>query len=349
MVPNQPRRKYVTRYSYSRLNTYVNCPFKYYLQYEQKHYIYMPNLAAEFGTLLHKIEERIAHAIMAEQPIDYDSLRYDFMNYNIPKTSPADTDGDIYGINILKNKYHDEFYEIDQRGNSYYMKAIEYYERGIYRLENFMKENPNLRLVDVERYFEINYNQYVMQGYIDRILQDKETGEYIICDIKTKDHPFSDKELTTPLQFVVYSMGIKDMFNLDYYPDKCYYDLPICNIRQKAGTKGFIKRGIKKLDKIFNGINVEKDFSATPSPLCYWCPFSYTNPNQQPEGKRLCPYFSLWTQTNNAKGYECMNKWEGMERHSIVLKKFLEEQGGYENEEKEKRKDTSFSDFPFPF
>lgn len=340
-------KKYLPKYSYSKLNTYVNCPFQYFLKYEQKHYIYTPNLAAELGTLIHKIEERIAIAIIGGFEINYDELREDFMNYNIPKTSPTDTEGDIYGINILKVKYKNEFYKTNDQGNSYYTKCIDYYNKGIYRLENFMKDHPNLKLVDVEKYFEFNYRGYIMHGFIDRLLQDKETGEYIICDIKTKDHPFSDRELTTPLQFVVYSMGVKDMFNLDYYPDKCYYDLPICDIRQQAGTKGFIKRGIKKIDKILDGANIEKDFCSKPSPLCYWCPFSYTNPEQRPEGKRLCPYFSLWTRDNKAKGYECMNKWDGMENHEKILKNFIETQ---DPDTQEKRKKESIKEqFNFDF
>jgi len=101
------------------------------------------------------------------------------------------------------------------------------------------------------------------------------------------------------------------------------YDLPFCDMRQSAGTKGWLKRGMTKIEK--NLANIDKqDWTPSPSPLCYWCPFSATNPNQPEEGKRLCPYHSLWTRQNST--YECLNKWEGIENHEKVMEHYLSTQ-----------------------
>lgn len=331
--------KNVTKYSYSRLNTYSSCGWKYKLTYVDGHYVYDNNLANELGSLIHHIEEQIALAIIAEKPIDYDLLKKDFVYMNIPKTGPKDTKGGLYGIDILKDRYHDDFYKTDEHGQSYFTKCQEYLKTGIYRLEKYMKEHPNMSLIAVEQYFMVEYGNNILAGYIDRIMYDHDTDEYVIVDIKTKDHPFDDKELVTPMQFVIYSIALKSMYKLKDYPTRCIYDLPICDLQQEAGTKGFIGRGIKKLTKMFEGIDTQ-DYAPHPSPLCYWCPFSYTNPNQKDEGKKLCCYYSLWKPNGTAKAWETMNTWEGIEKHADVMKKFLTEQQGPGN---------NIIDFPFDF
>lgn len=316
--------KYVTKYSYSRLNTYDNCSWRYKLTYVDKHYIYSESLATELGTLIHKILELISIDIMNGTPIDYEKYKKDFMEMNIPKTSPMDREGGIYGVEILRNKYREEFYKTDEMGSSYFTKALEFRDKGIYQLEEYLKEHPNLSIVGVEVYFETNIAGAVFSGFIDRLLFDKDTNEYIIEDIKTKGHPFADKDLVTPLQFVIYSCALKEMKGLDDYPTRCYYNLPLCgNLRQEAGTKGFIKRGLKKIEKILTGIGTSQ-YQPKPSPLCFWCPFSYTNPEQPKEGKHLCCYYSLWKPDNDRKGYEAICKWEGPERHGEIMEQFLE-------------------------
>ena len=30
----------------------------------------------------------------------------------------------------------------------------------------------------------------------------------------------------------------------------CKYDLPLCDIKQQGGTKGFVNRGLKKINKL---------------------------------------------------------------------------------------------------
>lgn len=329
----------VERYSYSKLNVFASCGWKYKLVYIDGHYTYDSNLSNELGSLIHALEEKIALAIIAEKPIDYDALKKDFVYMNIPKSGPKDVKGGLYGIDILKDRYHDDFYKTDEHGQSYFTKSQEYLKTGIYRLENFMKANPNLSLIAVEQFFSVEFGGNILSGYIDRILYDNDTDEYVIVDIKTKDHPFADKELVTPLQFVIYSIALKSMYKLDDYPTRCVYDLPICNMTQDAGTKGFIGRGIKKITKILEEIDIEQ-FEPHPSPLCYWCPFSYTNPSQKEEGKKLCCYYSLWKPNGTAKAWEKMNEWQGIAKHEEVMHKFLTEQQG---------PGKNIIDFPFDF
>lgn len=308
----------VKKHSYSSINTYDQCSFRYYLQYILGNYFYTDNIAADFGTLCHYILENIGLDLKAGRKPDYDKYKDEFQNINIPKKNPFDKDGGIYGLKALRDKYKAEFIEANKNGQSYYTKGLDFIANGMYSLERRLEEHPTWKVWACEQYFDITILNCRFAGFIDRIFVDETTGEYIIEDIKTKDHPFRDEELTTPLQFVIYVKALSDMLGIAEDKISCAYDLPICHIRQEAGTKGFIKRGINKLQKIIDGIS-QKDFKPTASPLCYYCPFCRNNPVAPEEGKKLCPYYSLWKPDNRT--FDVANLWEGMERHEVIVKR----------------------------
>lgn len=121
----------------------------------------------------------------------------------------------------------------------------------------------------------------------------------------------------------IYTMALKSCYNLATEPDECYWDLPFIDMRQRAGTKGWLKRADAKLEKLFAGIDAQ-DWTPHPSPLCHWCNFCGTNPNQPEGAKHLCPYQCQWTQDN--KTFDKLNEWEGMERHEAIMRHYLMEQ-----------------------
>ena len=304
--------------SYSSINTYDQCPFKYYLQYIKKHYVYVDSLASDFGTLCHFILEHIGLDLKEGRKPDYEKYKKDFKELNIPKKDAFDHDGGVYGTDVLKKKYGKEFFEGDSNGQSYNTKSIDFVNRGMYTLENYMKLHPDWKVWACEQYFDVTFNNHRFGGYIDRVLYNEKTGEYIVEDIKTKGHPFKEEELVTPLQFVVYVKALADMTGVPEGKIHCVYDLPICDMRQDAGTRGFIKRGLEKMDRIFKQIE-ENEFKPSPSPLCWWCQFNHGNPDCPEEGKNLCPYYSLWRPDH--KTYDVANIWEGLERHQIIVKR----------------------------
>lgn len=304
--------------SYSSINTFEQCPFKFFLQYVEGHYISVDSLASDFGTLCHHILESIGLDLKFGRKIDYEKYKKEFAEVNIPKKDAFDRKGGIYGINVLKKKYTREFFEADSNGQSFQTKALDFMNRGIYSLENYMKSHPDWRVWGCEHYFDVTFDNHRFGGYIDRILFNEKTGEYLVEDIKTKGHPFKDDELVTPLQFVVYVKALAEVTGVPESKIHCAYDLPICDMRQDAGTKGFVKRGVDKINKIFAQIE-NKDFKPNPSPLCWWCQFNHGNPNIPEAAKGLCPYYSLWRP--DSKTYDVANIWEGMERHKIIVQR----------------------------
>lgn len=312
--------------SYSKLNVYDSCAWKYYLTYELNHFTFESSLSSELGTLIHSVEENIFKAIKEGREVDYNKVKDYFNSINIPKKDKYDTDGGIFGLDILKEKYKKDFYQTDELGRSYYSKTLDYISSGVYRLQDFLKENPDIVPFEAEKFFSFTYRGYVLSGYIDRIFYDKAKDMYIIEDIKTKAKPFKEDDLKTPLQFVIYCMGLHECLEIPYEKMDCFYNLPILNERQHAGTKGFIERGITKINKILDNIE-GKEWKPDPSPLCYWCPYSASNPNQPEGGKNLCPYYSLYDPDDKSKIKEVKNKWEGLENHEVVMLRFLEQTG----------------------
>ena len=73
----------VVKYSYSRVNTYGQCPWKYKLKYIDLNYVETSSLAIELGTLVHYIEEHISYALMEGHSPDYEHLIDEFYNINI--------------------------------------------------------------------------------------------------------------------------------------------------------------------------------------------------------------------------------------------------------------------------
>lgn len=310
--------------SYSKGNTYEQCHFKYYLTYELNNFFFGESLASDFGTLVHFCEQQIFNALKNKQVVNYEKLKQDFQTINIPKKDKFDTDGGIFGINILKEKYKKEFYETNDLGQSFYTRALDYMATGIYRLEDYLKANPDLEPWEAEKYFSISYEGFLFSGHIDRIFYNKLTDEYIIEDIKTKLKPFKEDELTTPLQFIIYCMGLNEELDIPYEKMSCKYDLPFLGTKQDAGTRGFIKRGMKQLAAILDGIK-NKDWEPNPGALCYYCPYCNQNPEQPAGAENLCPYYSLWTPDEKVKTVAA--KWDGMEHHEEVLQHFLSRYG----------------------
>ena len=292
------------KYSYSKLETYENCPFRYKLKYIDKNFFSSSSLATEYGTLIHGIEEDIANAIRNKQPINYIELK----NRLILKAAE------------LQHKYPVDYVALDKSERTYIQKTNEYLESGIYRLENFMKEHPTYEIVGAEQKFEFDFNDKTyFGGFIDRVFHDTATNEYLIQDIKTWAEPKDQKDLVTPLQFVTYVMAAKELYKVPAEQIKCQYDLPLCNLTQDAGTKGFLNRGHDKIEKLLTKID-NQEYAPAPSPLCAWCEFSKTNPNAPEQGKMMCPYFMHWTK--DKKDFSKENEWHGIENHKAVLEAY---------------------------
>lgn len=303
------------RYSYSKLSSYKDCPYKFKLIYIDKNFVDNSSIATNFGTLIHYTEECIANDIKNNIEVDYEKYIQMFINID-------DSSKQLYGVKKLKELYPNDFYKEDKTGVKYSEKCAYYVNEAIYRLETFLKQNPSLEIIGTEKEFNLSYKNYEFHGFIDRLFKDKITGNILIEDIKTYSKPLEKGDLTTPLQFVFYSLAVQQLYNINENQIKCAYDLPLCDCKQDAGTSGFIKRGVTKIDKLLSEIE-SNDFHPNPSPLCHFCQFCSTNVNDKlsDDVKLLCPYHSNWTKEKRTD-FSVENVWMGPESDSDICRDY---------------------------
>jgi putative RecB family exonuclease len=302
--------------SYSRVDTYKRCPFKYKLIYIENHKIETDTVSTELGSLIHYIEEHIAGDLKEGKEVNYGFYKDQFFNISQDK---------VIGVNIIKEKYSNEWKIPDKNDISHEDKARIYIETVIYRLEKYLKENPNLSLYAIEMPFQLTIHDKAFKGFIDRVYYDKSNGNYVVEDIKTYTKVMAGKDLKHSLQMYVYVSALKIIIGPDVLI-RCQYNLPLINrIQESKIDFGYIKNHLDELLK-----DIEKGhFYPKPTPLCHWCVFSPTYPNQPQEAKNLCPYFCKWTKGN--KTTEIENEWQGESMHPVILESFVKKNSGGSN------------------
>lgn len=181
-------------WSFSRVNSYSNCPFEWKLKYIDR----APQLNsafAEFGTLCHELFEAYAKDELAvyELADEYDSRYNDVVVDEFPPS----------------------------RGRP---MADTYYERGKELFSTFEGFNPNWEIVGVEQAVDLKVDKYRFIGYIDLLVRDKEDGRLIVVDHKSKSKFANKEELKDyAKQLYLYSQWVFEKFN--EYPKQLYFNM----------------------------------------------------------------------------------------------------------------------------
>lgn len=304
------------RFSYTALDTDINCPFAFYLKYIAKKRPKEQTLALEFGTLLHKVREECSLGIMHGN-LDYERLKdILYTGWRGKNKSNPDEDEDILGVNALQVKYKHEWNRLEE--------SIPSYNK---RVENFLShlsdEEHDLEwdTIGAEMPFEINHNGVTLFGVIDKVRGKKRNLDSLgIVDYKSSKKPYGDDKLKSPLQMYIYYLALKNRF-----PEKeissFVYDFIALGEQRSVESPGWISRAENKLSKILFKIkqsNEEGVWAPKPSPLCYWCPYCKNNPNSSSEFNFYCDYYSLWRP--NSKVWYTNRQWPMGEKAEDYLK-----------------------------
>ena len=183
-------------WSFSSVNTYQTCPKCFYLTYLQDPPLLKEdNAFAQWGSLGHSIFERYANG-----KLELFELGSVYENeYRGAVTAP-----------FPPNKFVD-------LGESYFEKGKHYFE-------NFDGFPDEWEILDSEKEIRLNIDGYEFMGFIDLIVRDKKTGEYIIVDHKSKSK-FKDQVERGEYarQLYLYSIFIKDKYGK--YPSKLFFNM----------------------------------------------------------------------------------------------------------------------------
>ena len=283
-------RGVLPRLSYSGLEVFKNCPYQFNLKYGEKKYTKETTLALELGSLCHLILELKCNYIKAGKHVDYDYLHF-ILKYGSIDTNEK-TKEHILGVDELKRKYFEEWYESDNASGMTYEEKMEVFKKV---LKEEMNHASIWHPIYAELPFEFVYkDRVIFNGFIDRI-DINIFGSFRVCDYKTSKKQFESAKVVTSLQFGIYAMAIYQEFG--QIPVSFLYRFILIDEDQAAMTSGWEKRLEKTLDNLLDKIDKCKKsgiWLPKPSPLCHWCNYSITNPKAH-EFKNDCEYYSLWT------------------------------------------------------
>lgn len=281
--------------SYSRIDCFKSCAYKYKLKYIDKNYTNDSSLALRIGTILHLGMELKYKKELSNKNI-----------LNIVYDGYEEEDGSkIIGINELKDEYPFEWEEEDKYGRTYNEKMELYKER------LFEDIDDEWECIGCEVEFHILIeDKAIIKGFIDRVDKHKITGEIRVVDYKSSKKLYDKKDLATPMQMFIYALACKEMYG--YYPSEFIYDMILIGEKQSAMTNGWEKRGFKTLLSKLDALIIHNEtnnimMKPSSSPLCYWCSYCSNNPNAT-DGKELCEYYSLWTPSE--KTFKTNKVWE---------------------------------------
>lgn len=283
-------RGVLPRLSYSGLETFRNCEYQYHLKYGEKKYTKETTLALELGSLCHLVLELKCNYIKEGSPIDYNYLNF-ILKYGSIDTNEK-TKEHILGIDELKRKYFEEWYEPDNASGMTYAEKMEVFEKVV---NEEMNDTSIWHPIYAELPFEFVYkDRVIFNGFIDRV-DINVYGSFRCLDYKTSKASFPANKVVTSLQFGIYAMAIYQEFG--QIPVSFLYRFILIDENQKAMTTGWEKRLEKTLDGALDKMDKNKKsgiWLPKPSPLCHWCNYSITNPKAH-EFKNDCEYYSLWT------------------------------------------------------
>ena len=145
----------IMQWSFSRLNSYYNCPYEWKLRYldniePEK------NFFAEYGNLMHKILEKYAKGELSF--FELNQYYIDHFNEYIPHDAPPNKTTDV---------------------------RQSYFDRGLDYLDNIDLDLNQYEILGVELKVEFELFGKPFIGFIDLLVKDKETRELIIIDHKS--------------------------------------------------------------------------------------------------------------------------------------------------------------------
>lgn len=248
--------------SYTQINTYLKCPYEFWLTYLSGESISTSNKYTEVGSLLHEIFEAQGKRLIEGSKMEQREA-----------------------IRLFNNKY----FRIDR---SYFADKddwIKMYKRGIDAIYNFFDTYHSSSPLFVERLFfgEIAEGLPPAKSYIDRIDGDpNDPSTWIITDYKTGASVKSKDYLKNDIQLGFYAAQMFAEFGV--YPKALQFYHPIPNKFQTAihigdGVYRFVNQRepvvefsvsdtIMTVREVVQKIVEEQDFHKVPDPyLCKLC------------------------------------------------------------------------------
>ncbi len=252
-------------YSYSRLQTYENCPQQYKLKYIDK--LEPPEgeegIESFLGSRVHETLQKLHKELI------------------LTKLNTLDELLDYYKTQWEKN-WHNNVVVVKKNFDKNH-----YYNTGIEAITNYYKRHypfNQSKTLSTEHLITFKIQDYSIQGYIDRLSYAGD-GVYEIHDYKTSGFLPSQDKLDNDRQLALYQIGIKEKFRdaKEIYLKWHYlvFDKEFTSTRSDAQLRDLKEQVIS----LIKTIEKDQSFKLVESNLCDWCEFDLYCPARKHEIK----------------------------------------------------------------
>ncbi len=241
-------------YSYSRLNTFKQCPLKFKYRYIDKIIPQIKIIESHLGSTVHSTLEWI-----------YTQVK----NNRIPTIDETI----IYYSTKWEENYKPEMVIVKKL-----LTARDYFNNGIrFILDYYTKNHPfDDNTLELEKRIIIDLDElgeYKLQGFIDRLVHNLEKGEYEVHDYKTANNLPRQEEVDNNTQLPLYAIAIKELFGEDKEVLLIWhylaYNKKIYSRRNNEQLKQLRKETLELIKKIES----TTEFPANKTILCDWCEY----------------------------------------------------------------------------
>ncbi len=239
------------RYSYSRLETYENCPLQFKLRYIDRIKSDTESVEAFMGSRVHESLEKLYRDKLMEKTCSLEDL-IDFYHSNWDKNLHE-------GVIVVREGYSlDNYREIGKRClESYYHRYFPF---------------DHARTIALEMPIEVPLGVPGIKfvGFIDRLDQ-REDGTYEIHDYKTSSTLPHQAKIDQDKQLALYQLGIESLWDDVRDVDLVWHYLAFDKELRSKREREKLEMIKKEVISIIHEIEATDSFEPRESPLCGWC------------------------------------------------------------------------------
>ncbi|MFA5764366.1 MAG: PD-(D/E)XK nuclease family protein [archaeon] len=241
-------------YSHSRISVFEQCPLKFKFQYiEHLEPEIEQTIEGFLGSKVHETLEWIYNLA------DKENIQLDMI------------------IEFYLQSWNKDFNNKIKIVNEEY-SADYYFNQGIkFLIDYYLKHSPfKDNTIATEKKVIINLDsegKYKLQGYIDRLVHNKETNIFEIHDYKTGNSMKTQEEVDKDRQLALYSIGIREMFEPVSDVHLIWHFLAFNKHLTSKRTNEQLENLKKETIELIDKIESTKEFKPNPGALCRWCGF----------------------------------------------------------------------------